>query len=154
MDKKKSFPIAIIVVFIAVLIPLLSKKNTPIKTPIDDSSYVEVGDVKVRVDIADSAAEQEQGLSGRAGLAGDEGMLFVFETSDKHYFWMKDMNFAIDMIFLDPQGKIVYIKNNATPESYPNTFGEGDSKYVLEVVSGFSAKNNLKIGDTLKLDLK
>ena len=75
-------------------------------------------------------------------------MLFIFEKPGKYYFWMKDMNFPIDMIWIGEDMRVIYIKKNAQPESFPKTYGPDiDSKYVLEVVAGFSEKNNLKEGD-------
>ena len=66
---------------------------------------------------------------------------------------MKDMNFSIDMIWISENMKVVYIKKNARPESYPESYGpEGNdkpAKYILEINSGFSEKNNLKIGDSV-----
>lgn len=113
--------------------------------------HVNIAEQEIKVDLALTAAEQEQGLSGRPGLAENTGMLFVFPNPGNYQFWMKDMNFPIDMIWLSSDLKVVYIEKNATPESYPETFGpgenDGSAKYVLEVVSGFSDKNNLKVGD-------
>ena len=103
------------------------------------------------VDVADTKGKQEQGLSGRKELKEDEGMLFIFEDPDRHSFWMKDMNFAIDIIWIGDDMHVVYIKKYTRPEEYPNTYVPNkDAKYVLEVVSGFSEKNNLRLGDKAK----
>ena len=81
----------------------------------------------------------------------DEGMLFVFNHTGKYPFWMKDMNFPIDIIWIGEDLRVVYIKKDAKPESYPETFTPNqDAKYVLEVFSSFSEKNNLKEGDRVK----
>lgn len=112
---------------------------------------IKIGGQDIKVDLAETPAEQNQGLSGRVGLAENEGMLFVFDKPGKHSFWMKDMNFPIDMIWLGEDLKIIYIKKNALPELFPETYGPGtDAKYVLEVVSGFSEKHNLQIGDSVE----
>jgi uncharacterized membrane protein (UPF0127 family) len=114
-----------------------------------DIKYVKIGGTSVKVDLALTREEQAEGLSGRNGLKENEGMLFIFETPDTYNFWMKDMNFAIDMIWLNEGKEIIYIKKDARPESYPAVYGpEENAKYVLEVASGFSEKNNLKVGDT------
>ncbi len=113
-----------------------------------DVPSVKIGGVTVKVDLAETPSERAQGLSGRAGLSEEEGLLFVFEYVGKHAFWMKDMNFPIDIIWIGENGEIVYIKKDARPESYPQTFQpDENAKYVLEVVSGFSEKYNLKEGD-------
>lgn len=123
----------------------------------ENINQVQIAGQNIRVDLALTEAEQSLGLSGRNSLASNEGMLFVFDKLDKYSFWMKDMNFAIDMIWLAPSSagsgsaKVVYIKKDAKPESYPESYGPTDAyaKYVLEVVSGFSDKNNLKVGDSV-----
>lgn len=113
--------------------------------------YVKITGQNIKVDLAITPSEHEQGLSGRPGLKDDEGMLFVFLQVGKHLFWMKDMFFSIDMIWLGADMKVIYIKKDATPASYPTTFGPNqDAKYVLEVISGFSDKNNLKVGDKME----
>lgn len=74
-------------------------------------------------------------------------MLFVFDRADYHSFWMKDMNFAIDIIWIDESKKIIDITRNAEPESYPNIFKPRlPVRYVLEVTSGWSKENNIQIG--------
>jgi hypothetical protein len=112
---------------------------------------VEIGGQNVKVDLALTGDEQTQGLSGRPSLAQNTGMLFVFNRPDKYLFWMKDMNFSIDMIWITTGMQVDYIEKNATPGSYPATYGPGENngtaKYVLEVPSGFADQNNLKIGD-------
>jgi uncharacterized protein len=113
--------------------------------------FVKIAGQNVKVELALTPKEQEKGLSGRENLADDAGMLFVFKNPGKYSFWMKDMNFPIDIIWLNENFKVIYIKKNAEPSSYPDSFGSGvDSKYVLEVNSGFSEKNNLKEGDLVK----
>ncbi len=115
-------------------------------------NYVKIGNLELKVDIANTNETREKGLSGKKELKENEGMLFIFEQPSKNYFWMKDMNFPIDIIWLDENLKVIYIKKDATPESYPESFGtDQNSKYVLEVVSNFSDKNNIRIGDTLYL---
>ncbi|MBI2630639.1 DUF192 domain-containing protein [Candidatus Nomurabacteria bacterium] len=123
----------------------------------DKKSAVEIAGKMLLVDVARTDAEKSKGLSGKDKLNENEGMLFVFEEAGRYPFWMKDMKFPIDIIWLMPAESgdnslltAVYIERNAKPESYPNTFNpKVDSKYVLEVVSGLSEKNNLKIGDTI-----
>ena len=66
---------------------------------------------------------QEQGLSGKSQLAQDQGMLFVFAQPGKYYFWMKGMNFSIDIIWIGEDMKVIYIKKDARPELYPETYG-------------------------------
>jgi uncharacterized membrane protein (UPF0127 family) len=98
----------------------------------------------VTVDIADTDCKQALGLSGRARLEENTGMLFSFASEGIHTFWMKDMRFPIDIIWLDPSGKITGVEQNVKPETYPETFG-GDylSQYVLELPAGFMSKHSM-----------
>ena len=117
----------------------------------DNIKEIKIAGQSIKVELASTPLEQAQGLSGRESLKENEGMLFVFDQPGKYSFWMKDMNFAIDMIWLTEDGEVVYIKKDARPESYPETYGpDKDAKYVLEVASGFSEKNNLKEGDRVE----
>ena len=144
--KKTIFSVIIIILFLGAGYFLSEKDKS--------ESYIQIGGQKVEVKVVDTKEEQELGLSGHPGLEENEGMLFVFGLSEKHGFWMKDMNFAIDMIWIGEDMKIVYIKKNATPESYPEIFiPTQNAKYVLEVVAGFSEKNNVKVGDQLEMNL-
>ncbi len=112
--------------------------------------HVRLAGVTLTVDLAMTPAEHEQGLSDRPSLDRDHGMLFVFENPGKYPFWMKDMNFPIDMIWIGQDLKVNYIAANTPPSSYPNTFvSDKDAKYVLETVAGFSAENALKPGDSV-----
>ena len=120
--------------------------------------YIKIAGGNIKVELALTPEDQAQGLSNRSELLENEGILFVFEHPGKYPFWMKDMNFALDIIWLSDDLHVVYIKKNALPESYlpagkagPETFTPSqNAKYVLEVLAGFSEKNNLKVGDKME----
>ena len=113
--------------------------------------YVNIAGQKLEVELALTPEEQAQGLGGKTGLGANESMLFVFERPERHYFWMKDMNFAIDIIWLSEDLRVVYIKKDAQPDNFLETYGpDENSKYVLEVNAGFSDKHNLKVGDEVR----
>ena len=118
----------------------------------ENIKYIKIAGQVIKVELALTSGEQAQGLSGRQGLNYNEGMLFVFSQSGNYPFWMKEMNFPIDIIWLGEDLQVVYIKKDARPESYPETYGpDEEAEYVLEVVSGFADKNNLQMGDTALL---
>ena len=111
--------------------------------------YVYINDAKIEVELADSVQKRAEGLSGRENLGRNQGMLFVFERPDYYSFWMKDMNFALDVIWIDENKKIVDITKNILPESYPKKFQPHEpAKYVLEVNASFADAHNIKISDT------
>jgi uncharacterized protein len=116
----------------------------------NDKVVLKIGDTRLLVEVVDTQKERIQGLSGREGLEKNNGMLFVFDNEDSHGIWMKDMNFAIDILWIDSDFNIVNIKKYANPESYPEIFlPQTPNKYVLEVNVGFLEKNDIKIGDKI-----
>ncbi len=137
-----------IIVFVFALFLFVFFKSQP--TSNIDINFVKIGGVDVRVELAIDKTSQERGLSGRESLAVNTGMLFMFNKPDKYYFWMKGMNFPIDIIWINENNKIVYIKREAQPENFLETYGpEENSLYVLEVPSGFSDMHGLKTGDSV-----
>lgn len=120
------------------------------KEDLSSQSKVTLKEVEVRVDIADTEGLRSQGLSGRKSLADDEGMLFVFDAPGIYSFWMKDMHFPIDIIWIDADKQVVQTTQHASPESYPNTFfPQVPVQYVLEVPSGFVQEHSVGIGNML-----
>jgi uncharacterized membrane protein (UPF0127 family) len=106
---------------------------------------VKLDDVVLEVQIADTDPRRARGLMFQEQLPLDEGMLLVFDDSDRVSIWMLNMQFSIDAIWIDGEGKVKFIEKNIPPcktaletvtcESYK---GDGkDAKYILEVTSGF-----------------
>lgn len=109
-----------------------------------------LGNTPIRLEIAETQPKRILGLSGRASLPDSNGMFFIFPQSGKHGIWMKDMRFPIDIFWLDGSYKVVDLKKDASPKSFPKVFWpKSDAKYVLEVNSGLSDSQNIKIGDRL-----
>ncbi len=107
----------------------------------------------INIEIADDFRERVQGLSGRDSLCDDCGLLFLFDNKDKHSFWMKDMKFSIDIIWIDDD-KIVYIVENAllsNGDNIPSYIPMAEADKVLEVNNGFIKENNIKLGDKVEL---
>ena len=105
----------------------------------------------IALEVVRSDAALEKGLSGRAGMARDHGMLFVFDHPGEQCFWMKDMQFSLDMVWLDAQQKIVKIEQNIRPETYPKSFCAGNTQYVIELNAGVAKAADLHIGKTLNI---
>ena len=116
------------------------------------------------VEIADSNYEREKGLMDRENLENNKGMLFVFDSEGIYGFWMKDTLISLDIIWINSEKKVVYIKENAQPcnpfkksvdgknspknESNCEIFTNRiKAKYVLEVNSGIVKELNIKMGD-------
>ena len=104
------------------------------------------------LEVADTEALRVKGLSGHIALREGEGMLFVFSKDDRYGFWMKDMGYPIDIVWLDSRYHIVDVKKGATPTSYPEIFTPVlPARYVIEIQDGFFEKHALKVGDTLEI---
>ncbi len=110
--------------------------------------------LNLNIERVETSESRRQGLSDRVSLCDRCGMLFVFESNNYYTFWMKDMNFDIDIIYLDADMRIVNIFENVSKESYkkspPETFSNTKlAKYVLELNSGKSKSLGLKIGEKI-----
>jgi len=126
-----------------------SEKN--VKKISDTKKEIYIKNVRLAVDMADEPHEQTQGLSGKEYIAANEGMIFIFPTSIIPPFWMKDMKFGLDIIWIDAKNTIIGIEKNVLPETFPKTFAPlSPVKYVLEVNSGWSDKNKISPGDKLE----
>ena len=113
---------------------------------------IRIGSNTFDVEMATTMVEQACGLSGRSGLGEDQGMLFSFGSGSTQSFWMKDMQFPLDMIWIS-QGKVAGAAENVDPQigahlwelkiytSPPNV------DTVLEVPAGTVAKRHIQVGD-------
>lgn len=109
---------------------------------------IHIRDIPLRVSVADTDGARRQGLSGVKELSADEGMLFIFEKTGDYIFWMKDMNFPIDIMWIDEDLRIVHIEENKKPEYYPERYGSPTSaRLVLETNAFFAKTFNLQVGD-------
>ncbi len=110
---------------------------------------VRIGQRVFTVQVANTEALKEKGLSGQKSLGVDGGMLFVLDTPGTYTFWMKDMLFPLDIIWFDQNKKVVHIEQNLPPSTYPQSFGgEVISQYVLEVSAGTVGLSGINIGDS------
>lgn len=117
-----------------------------------DKIFVKVANRDVQVEIADTEEKRSRGLGDRKKLQENSGMLFLFEIPAKYQFWMKDMQFPIDIIWIDENKKIIAISKNIFPDTYPASFVPSDPvKYVLEVNAGWAERNGVKTGDFIEL---
>lgn len=112
-----------------------------------------------QVELAQTEGERVLGLSGRKTLGANNGMLFTFPTSDYPAFWMKNMNFPLDIIFIN-NDTIVTIKNNVQPapkgalnQNIPTVTSTAPANKVLELQAGAAEKNGIKVGDKVTFSL-
>lgn len=121
-------------------------------------STVKINDKSFAIEIADSPEALQKGLSDRKSLPKDQGLLFIFDNKAYHTFWMKNMQFPIDIIFIE-DNKIISIQKNAQP---PKNINEELSLYkptkpinkVLEINAGLSEKFDFKSGDMIEIKIE
>lgn len=132
------------ILFIAVIMIILviSCENK------ENAVQVCFSDTCVDVEVVDTPSQRARGLMYRESLAENEGMLFVFEKSDKYSFWMKNTYIPLDIIWIDEE-KVVHIEHALPCTKDPCISYKTDraAKYVLEVNAGFVEKNGVVVGD-------
>ena len=122
---------------------------------VQEHSTAVVKDQTLKVEIVADERSRARGLSGRLELASDEAMVFLFDKPDFHNFWMKDMFFPIDIIWIN-NGQIVDIIENVPAPAFgevklPLYSPKEPITIVLEVNAGWSKKHNIQIGDSFLL---
>lgn len=145
-----------LVLFLLLLIPIVYNGLDGVKAQQQEqnqTALVSVGGVNVLTSLSTTPDSQAKGLAIKDSLKENEGMLFIFELPQKHSFWMKDMKFPIDIIWINQDGKIVHIEKNLPPCVFllpcPSYAPNDDSLYVLEVVSNFTNKFDINVGDSV-----
>lgn len=115
---------------------------------------VRLGDGVFKARVAKTDEEREKGLSGTRSLASNQAMLFVYDHDDKWPMWMKDMQYPLDILWLDKDKKVVYIVKNAPPESYPyeRFVPKEEARYVLEVPAGTVSQKKILLQQAAVFD--
>ena len=125
---------------------LLLRMNT-------NTSQLRLGDEYYATQVMRTPEQLQKGLSGSDSLPQGHAMLFVFPRDNKWGIWMKDMNYAIDIVWLNSDDEVVYVVRDAQPSSYPDTTFTPpvDSRYVIELPSGTIERTGITIGDTAEM---
>lgn len=130
---------------------------TSVPPALPESAVVSIGGATYSVDLAILPEERQQGLSGREHLPLDAGMLFVFEQERQLNFWMKEMHFPLDIIWIDGQCRLVEVAANvptpppdANNADIPRVQSPSPARYVLELNAGEAARNRLQPGDPVE----
>jgi uncharacterized protein len=118
---------------------------------------ITINDVILQADVALTADEQTKGLSIKDTLQSNEGMLFPYEAPRILSFWMRDMKFPIDILWLGADKKVVHIEESLQPCSpllpCPSYAPDVQAQYVLETVAGFSSSNGITEGTHVEFNL-
>lgn len=122
-----------------------------------DKTTAKIHNTTYKLILAKTNEEKQKGLSGRNSLAKDSGMLFVFGKKEPYAFWMRDMKFPIDIIWIDGNKIVDYVENapaassGQSPSNLTVYKPEAPADYVLEVNANEISKNKIKRGDTVTL---
>lgn len=117
-----------------------------------------VDEIPMSVQIADTEPRRVRGLMFQEQLPMDQGMIFVFDKPGLYSLWMLNMQFSLDMMWFDENGKMIHIEENVPPCQTPleittcqSIIPDGDAFYVLEVTSGFVKQNNITKDSVLNI---
>jgi uncharacterized membrane protein (UPF0127 family) len=108
--------------------------------------------INLDIEIADTDYERETGLMYRSSMAPKQGMLFVFDDVSMHYFYMKNTEIPLDLIFVDNQMSIASFQKNAQPMNENSLTSKVPVRYVLEVNAGMADKWSLELGDSISYE--
>ena len=147
--KKYCRPALSIAVAWAVLAPAMAQIGPQVNLP---RVKLSAGMHLIDAQVAQSPEQRQIGLMLRKDMPQGEGMFFIFDRAEILGFWMPDMNFAIDIVWIGEDWKIVDISHDVTLQSYPKVFSPTvPALYVLEVPAGFARKNRWNAGDAVVL---
>lgn len=145
-------PVLLVAAFTVIFLSARSHERAAYQA-IPSSFTIEIAGKTILITVADTEEERMRGLSGKERLHENEGMLFVFTSESRYGFWMKDMRFPIDIIWLSVDGTIVDMHADLSPSTYPEIFRPREPvRYVLELPAGFAELNSLETGDRIELE--
>jgi len=179
MQKKAQYAILVIAVLAIIVSMIYSKYSKSTVQPVADNSKaavattapsntqpeivpipegslatssLKIGKSTFVVEVPSTEDEMAIGLGGRLSLAPQHGMLFAFNAPDLYTFWMKDMKFPLDILWVDGENKINHIEANLTPETYPKTYiSEEPALFVVELEAGTVSKYGIRVGEKVEI---
>jgi hypothetical protein len=131
----------------------LRPDTSNVNKPVRDIRNIRLAGNSLSVEVVSTPGGLYQGLSGRKSLCPDCGMLFNFSDESERDFVMRNMEFPLDIIFID-QDEVKSISAAASPEGPRPTkiySSVGPARQVLEVNAGYCASHDIKPGDRIEL---
>lgn len=151
--KKKIIFLSVAVIILAISIKFFPYhcNSTACLQKTAQTKTVLLKNIPIEVTVVETQAERRQGLSGKDGLKEYEGMFFIFDKPDRYGFWMKEMKFSIDIVWIK-DGSVVDIKKSVSPITYPEIFYPQEAaNMVIELSSGFCDTHNVSVGDSFSV---
>ena len=144
--RKKQLILALSATLIAFIYFGISKKP--------ELRQIYINNTALKVEVAETPKSHMKGLMFRKSLPQDQGMLFIFEDSRKHSFWMKNTKIPLDMLWINSDSKIVHIQHSAPPcQENPCVLYSSTepANYVLELNGGWAIEHSVTVGDSVDL---
>ena len=138
---KRIFSILIAAIFV-LLIGVAYEASQPPKISLNGNVF--------RAEIVDTEALREKGLSGRDSIGPKDSMVFVFDKQGNHCFWMKDMKFSIDIVWVDTSNKVTAMETFVSPTTYPKNFCHNGIR-VIELPAGAADQTSIDVGNPVDL---
>lgn len=154
MQEKIKTILSFVLIFGIVIFGYIYTTSSRIHQFVDDQQIVIAGpnNFQVTATVAHSEKRREQGLSGTTTLQEKTGMFFVFDHSDTYGFWMKDMLYPIDIVWLDSNWRIIHIEEAVTPQSFPEVFKPmTPALYVIELPAHMTQQYAIDLGTLLNI---
>jgi uncharacterized membrane protein (UPF0127 family) len=174
--KKNNFKIIIFVFFILIFFFVLKYKNFSYQIlnqknisnftnklghkfrTINFDHKIKINNTIFDANFANTEILRNKGFSDVKEINENQAILFIFDQPSMQTFWMKDMNFDLDILWIDENNKIIKIDKNISKNSYNKNnpalseilHSPAPVKYVLEIKAGVSEKNKINIGDEIK----
>lgn len=143
-DGLKFLTIVLGLLFVVGLVYVLQPET---QNPLGKKILIFDNQVSLNVELANTPEEHAQGLSGRDSLGPDDGLLFIFDSPQQSDFWMKDMKFALDILWFNEHCELISLTENLSPETYPNTYRSATpTQFVLETNAGWARNHALVPG--------
>jgi uncharacterized membrane protein (UPF0127 family) len=105
------------------------------------------------LEVAADDVSRQRGYMGRERVGPRDAMIFVFDADDVHSFWMKDCKVALDIVWMDVHGRVVWVAPNRPPcpatGDCPSIVPPSPARYVVEFAAGTVAAESLKPGDVI-----
>jgi hypothetical protein len=146
----------------AVIIGAVGLMTLPSESKLESVEFprgtIMVDDIPLEVQIADTDPRRVRGLMFQDQLPYDQGMIFVFNEPGLYSLWMLNMQFSLDMMWFDQDGKVVHIEKDIPPcktvveiSACQSIVPSNEAIYVLEVTSGFVDQNNITKDSVLRI---
>jgi len=142
------------IIIAAVIVGVVGLVSIPHESKLESVEFprgtIKVDGIPLEVQVADTEPRRVRGLMFQEQLPDDQGMIFVFDKPGSYSLWMLNMQFPLDMIWFDGNGKVIHIEKDIPPcksaleiATCQSLVPDGEAKYVLEVTAGFIDSNNI-----------